>query len=253
MACERAMKRVLLVEDDAASRLFLAAALEGMPVAVACAASIAEAAAWLDDAGVDLWLVDANLPDGRGVELLDALRANGSTVPALAHTASRERVELDALLAAGFDEVLVKPLPAAQLQATVRRVLGLDGGCRVAEPTAFAGAAVWNDAAATTALNGNPSHVEALRLLFLAELPVQRDAVQAALARGDDAEAATQLHRLQGSCGFVGATRLAAAVDGLRAATGSKAARARFAAAVEDVLASAHGASQATEAGQHLP
>jgi DNA-binding response OmpR family regulator len=253
MACERAMKRVLLVEDDAASRLFLVAALEAIPVAVACAGSVAEAGAWLGEAGIDLWLVDANLPDGRGVELLDALRANGSAVPALAHTASRERVELDALLAAGFDEVLVKPMQAAQLQATVRRVLGIDGGCRVAEPPPSARAATWDDAAAAAALNGNPSHVEALRLLFLAELPVQRDAVRAALARGDDAEAGAQLHRLQGSCGFVGATRLAAAVDGLRAAMGSDAARARFAAAVAEVLASARGPSQATEVGQHLP
>jgi DNA-binding response OmpR family regulator len=252
MARERAMKpRVLLVEDDAASRLFLAAALEAIAVDVACAGSIAAARAWLDDSGIDLWLVDANLPDGHGTALLDALRACRPAVPVLAHTASRERDALDALLAAGFDEVLVKPMPAALLQGTVR-VLRLDGACRIGEPPACANPPPWDDAAAAMALNGNAAHVAALRALFLAELPAQRTAVLAALA-SDAAGAAAQLHRLQGSCGFVGAARLAAAVDGLRAAMDSDAARAGFVRAVEEVIASALGASEASEIGQHFP
>lgn len=239
MAREQAMKPwVVLVEDDGASRLFLATALEAVPVQVVAADSLASARGWLDDPRIALWLVDANLPDGRGTALLEALRATGSSVPALAHTASHERRELDALLAAGFDEVLVKPLAADLLQATVRRVLGLHGPCRVAEPVAGKLPA-WDDAGAARALNGNAAHVVALRALFLAELPAQRDEVLAAFARGEDAVAAAQLHRLQASCGFVGASRLAAAVDGLREASDSEAARLRFAHAVEDALASA--------------
>src|SRR5687768_16302773 len=130
-----AMPRVLLVEDDPASRLFLAGALETMPVAVAVAGSVGDARECIatQDA-CDLFLFDANLPDGSGACLLRELRALGHATPALAHTASTDREALDALLAAGFAVVLVKPLPAALLQATVRRWLGLSGPLRVSEP-----------------------------------------------------------------------------------------------------------------------
>lgn len=235
------MPRVLLVEDDPASRLFLAGALEAMPATVVVAGTVADALRLAADSpAFDLWLVDANLPDGSGAGLLRGLRALDQATPALAHTASRERDALDALLAAGFAEVLVKPLTAATLQAGVGRVLGIAGPARIAEPPMRCGKLpVWDDGAAATALGGDPAHVAALRALFLAELPAQRDAVLAALDRGDTGAAAAELHRLQASCGFVGAARLAAAVDALRARMDSGEARAGFAHAADDALDSA--------------
>jgi len=235
--------RVLLVEDDPASRLFLATVLEAMPATVVAAGSLAEARRCVPHDGVsgdgafDLWLFDANLPDGSGVDLLAELRARDAVAPALAHTAGCERDALDALLAAGFAEVLVKPLPAAALQAAVRRALGHAKRLRIAEPRMSCGKLpVWDDAAAAAALNGDAKHVAALRSLFLAELPAQRDAVLVALDRNDMAALAAQLHRLRASCGFAGAAGLAAAVDGLREAPASLDARARFAHAARDVL-----------------
>lgn len=235
--------RVLLVEDDPASRLVLATVLEALPATVVVAGSLEEARQCVaadGDGGFDLWLFDANLPDGSGADLLEELRGRDAATPALAHTASCERDALDALLAAGFTEVLVKPLPAAVLQAAVRRALGRPERIRVAEPPMPCGKLpVWDDAAATAALNGDAKHVAALRSLFLAELPAQRDAVLVALDRNDAAALMAQLHRLRASCGFAGAARLAAAVDGLRDAPASVEARARFAHAASDVFDSA--------------
>ena len=240
--------RILLVEDDPASRLFLATVLEAMPATVVVAGSLAEARRCIAgdgdagdgvarDGGFDLWLFDANLPDGSGAGLLEELRARDAVTPALAHTAGCDRGALDALLAAGFAEVLVKPLPAAALQAAVRRALGHSERIRIAEPPMPCGKLpVWDDAVAAAALNGDAKHVAALRSLFLAELPAQRDAVLAALDRNDMAALAAQLHRLSASCGFAGAARLAAAVDGLREVPASLDARARFAHAARDVL-----------------
>ena len=233
--------RVLLVEDDSASRMFLAGALEAVPATVVATGTVAEARRRVADLpAFDLWLVDANLPDGTGAGLLRELRALDRATPALAHTASHERDALDALLAAGFAEVLVKPLSAAVLQANVRRVLGLAGTVRVAEPPPRCGKLpVWDDAAAATAIGGEPAHVAALRALFLAELPKQRAGVLDALDRGDTATAAAELHRLQAGCGFTGAARLGAAVDALRARMDSGEARAGFAHAAQDALDSA--------------
>jgi len=86
----------------------------------------------------------------------------------------------------------------------------------------------WDDAVALAALNGERAHVEALRGLFIAELPAARAAVCAAAGAGDRPALAAALHRLAASCGFVGAAELAAAVAGLRARPDSVEALARF-------------------------
>ena len=230
--------RILLVEDDPTSRVFLAAAAEALPATVDAADSLATAQGLAAMHAYDLWLIDANLPDGSGIELLQQLRQRAST-PALAHTAAQDRSALDPLLDAGFVEVLIKPLGSAQLQGALRRALGQ----RVVEAEAARDSCgklpVWDEEAALAAMNGNRAHADALRKLFLDELAAQRDAVLAALQTNDDEVVHAQLHRLQASCGFVGAARLGAAVKQLRDGSESIAARERFAHAAADTLASA--------------
>lgn len=234
------MTKILLVEDDPTTRAFLAAAVAGLPADVdaadCCAAALALASHH------DLLLIDANLPDGDGAGLLAALRARGLQAPALAHTAAQERGTLDALRDAGFVDVLVKPMPAATLQAAIRDALGVRG-LRVAdaEDGGIDGgdAAIWDDATALAALNGQQAHVDALRALFVGELPDTRDRVRAAASARDVDALRASLHRLRASCGFVGASRLAAAVNGLRATPHSAEALARFLDAAQDTLSSA--------------
>lgn len=228
--------RVLLVEDDPVSRAFLTAALEAIPVAVDAADTCASALQFAKAHIHDLWLVDANLPDGHGAELLHALRAIAPATPALAHTASRDRGDLDGLIDAGFAEVLIKPLAATELQAAVRRALHLQPVLQKFLPPHCGKPPVWDDEAAASALNGNHAHVAALRSLFLEELPAQRDAVLAALQRDDFDAVRAELHRLQASCGFVGAARLGDAVRDLQQAPRLCETRDGFAHAVEDVL-----------------
>ena len=230
--------RVLLVEDDPVSSAFIAAAIAVLPVEVDVAATCATALQLAKEHGHQLLLIDANLPDGNGRELLRALRMNGPETPALAHTASRDRGDLDALIDAGFAEVLIKPLGAAELQAAVRRALRLPPAWEESMPRCGK-LPVWDDAAASAALNGNDAHVAALRKLFLAELPAQRDALLAALLADDAGPARAHLHRLQASCGFVGAARMGAAARTLQQSPGSGHAREEFAHAVEDALAAA--------------
>lgn len=235
---EQAMKpRLLLVEDDPTSRAFLAAALAALPAHVDTAEDCAQARSQARRTGYDLWLIDAHLPDGRGGDLLADLRADSPDVAALAHTAAREAAVHDALRAAGFAEVLVKPLSAAMLQGAVRRLLGLpDASIATAtDEPATADAPVWDDAAALSALNGERAHVDALRALFRDELPAVRAAIHNAIARDDRDALRAALHRLDASCGFVGAARLASAVRALRAGADRHAALARFDRAVDEL------------------
>lgn len=232
--------RVLLVEDDPVSRAFLAAAVASLPATVHEAASIAEALALALDGEHDLFLIDANLPDGCGVDLLRELRMHANA-PALAHTAATRRSDLDALIEAGFVEVLVKPLGAAQLQHAIGRTL--HGTTSVAATPRCGKLPVWDDEAALAALNGLRPQAMQLRALFLRELPSQRDAVVAAACAGDIAKLHAQLHRLQGSCGFVGAARLSVAVLALREVPDAADALENFVHAASDTLASALDAS----------
>lgn len=237
--------RILLVEDDPTSRAFLQAATEALPARVDSAASVAEAMALAIRHDYALWLVDANLPDGSGGGLLARLRARGATVPAIAHTASHERSEHDALLAAGFVATIAKPLSGEEWQAAIRAVLDRSGATDAA-PTAIAGdgdpdlaaVPVWDDAAALAALAGNAGNVAALRRLFSDELPGVRDALAQAARRRDVDAMRDHLHRLRASCGFVGAARLDVAASGLREAPLSEAALQAFLDAAQDTLSS---------------
>lgn len=237
LAMKPRLPHILLVEDDPTSRTFLAAAAEALPAAVDTADSLATAQALAALHAYDLWLIDANLPDGSGIELLQQLRQHAST-PALAHTAARDRSALDPLLDAGFIEALIKPLSSAQLQGALRRALGQGDVEEEATSTSWSKLPVWDEEAALGAMNGSRAHVDALRTLFLGELAAQRDTVLAALQSNDDGIVHAQLHRLQASCGFVGAVRLGTAVKELRDGAESIAARERFAHAAADTLTS---------------
>jgi len=225
--------RVLLVEDDPISRGFFQAALEPLALRLDSAATVAEALALARQHPYELWLIDANLPDGSGADLLNALRAHHPSTPALAHTADIGAA--GRLLRDGFGQVLVKPLPASDLQQQVRRVLSARPASTRLDDGA-GGIVDWDETAALAALNGEQSHLAALRELFLSELPGTRDAVDSALRVDDEQALRGHLHRLQASCGFVGAARLAGAVRELRGDPASPGARTRFHDAVAALL-----------------
>jgi len=204
--------RILLVEDDPVSRAFLTAAAEALPARVEAVESCADALRAEHEARCDLWLIDANLPDGSGAGLLAALRKRVANTPALAHTASSDAAVHRALRDAGFADVLVKPLSMDALQAAIRIALGGAQAVAGDGPRDYAQLPPWDDTAALSALKGEQAHVVALRRLFLDELHGQCHAIERAIVDGDIPAARGVLHRLRASCGFVGAAQLGEAV-----------------------------------------
>lgn len=230
--------RVLLVEDDPISRAFMTVAVAGVPAEVDSADSLAVALALANAQDYALWLFDAHLPDGSGAELLTRLRIRHPHTPALAHTASDDKALLDTLIAAGFAQVLIKPLPSAALQSAVRRSLGLaDGIARESIDESDGNPPVWDDEAAAMALNGNRTHIATLRGLFVHELPHLRERISLAAQSGDLDGARASLHKLRASCGFVGAARLGAAARALHHQADSPSLLLRFVDATQDTLA----------------
>lgn len=191
---------LLLLEDDPVSRQFLRQALMPLDLPVDCAGTVAEAADMARAGRHALWLFDLGLPDGDGRELLTRLRDEGHDTPALALTADEGPGLANALRAAGFRTALNKPVDGGLLRDTVRECLALPA---------------WDDRAALAALAGNAEAMRQLRRLFLEELPEQVRQVRACLEADDTAAARAILHRLKGSCGFVGAVALGQAARAL--------------------------------------
>lgn len=227
-------QHLLLVEDDGVSAAFLREALSALPAQIDVASNLAAASQHTASTTYALWLVDANLPDGHSAPWLQAERKLGRSTLALALTAETDRHRLDALIAAGFAEVLPKPLPVALLLATVRRWLGSEPAHRPISSEHKV--PVWDEQQALSALGGDENAIRALRGLFLAELPDQHAYLLAAVADGQTEAALAVLHKLQASTAFVGAARLALACRTLKLAISDHSVLAAFSEAVSDLL-----------------
>ena len=114
--------RILIVEDsqlvtEAFSILFTEAGYE-----VDSAATVAEAIERGASKGVDLILLDLSLPDGDGLEVLEALRKRGRLPhTTLAMTGDNDSKTRRKCLEAGCAEVLLKPVPIAELLRHIER------------------------------------------------------------------------------------------------------------------------------------
>ncbi len=112
--------RVLVVDDDPDVRYVLERALQRDGHAVATAVDLASARAALEASDTDVIVLDLGLPDGSGVDLCRALRAERETVPVLVVTARSEVARRVEALDAGADDFLAKPFAIAELRARVR-------------------------------------------------------------------------------------------------------------------------------------
>ncbi len=120
---ELAAVHVLVVDDQADSREMLAMLLEQHGATVVQRDSAESALAFLGDAPVDVMIADIAMPGIDGYELLQRLRAGGNHTPAIALTAFAHADDQRRALECGYDHYLAKPVDAASLVRTVRRVM----------------------------------------------------------------------------------------------------------------------------------
>jgi DNA-binding NarL/FixJ family response regulator len=117
--------RLLLIDDHPSLREPLAELLDRQPdlLVVGQAGSLAEARAVLAArVAVDVALVDLELPDGNGTELIRELRHRNPAALALVLTASHDRREHAQAVMAGAAGVLHKSTPTRYLAEAIRRV-----------------------------------------------------------------------------------------------------------------------------------
>lgn len=118
-------RRLLVVEDDEKSRRLLHDVLGWHGYEVEAAQSGREALELARGRAPDAALLDIQLPDLTGFELLAALREDGPgrRYPVVAVTASVMDADRRRILAAGFDAYLGKPVNIRQLVDTLHSLL----------------------------------------------------------------------------------------------------------------------------------
>lgn len=122
-----ATRRILVVEDDTGTRTLIRAALVGAGYEVLESGDGEDALNRLgrDDAGIDLVTLDLNMPRLGGMEVLEAMRSNPTTahIPVVVATHSDDEASELALLSAGADDYMVKPVNPARLVSRIAAVL----------------------------------------------------------------------------------------------------------------------------------
>lgn len=129
--------RVLVVEDDKEIRALVqsALALEGFEVQTAV--SLSEAQALVQHSPPELIVLDLGLPDGEGLQLVQAVRSL-SSLPIVVISARHQEAQKIALLDAGADDYLSKPFSVAELLARMRVALRHRGTALAAAVTTHA-------------------------------------------------------------------------------------------------------------------
>ncbi|MDE7245164.1 MAG: response regulator, partial [Oscillospiraceae bacterium] len=109
------MKQILLLEDDAALGRGISFALENGDIHVSLYPTLAQARTALSAAAFDLLILDVNLPDGNGLELLWEVRRSGTAVPVILLTANDLETDIVTGLESGADDYVKKQISLAVL------------------------------------------------------------------------------------------------------------------------------------------
>ena len=132
VGAERAMSRVLVIDDDASLRFTLEAVLSDAGLVVETCDGGASGLAAFEARGADVVLTDLAMPEMDGMQVLERMRAQDPSVPVLMLTAhGSERVAVAAMKAGAFD-YLPKPFDPDELVLAVKRAIetGASCGCR---------------------------------------------------------------------------------------------------------------------------
>lgn len=116
------MKDLLIVEDDPTLGEGIRLALQAPELRPQLCRSLADAGELLSRRSFDLLILDINLPDGNGLDLLRALRRE-SEVPVILLTANDLETDIVAGLELGADDYITKPFAIEELLARIRAAL----------------------------------------------------------------------------------------------------------------------------------
>ena len=117
------MEQFLIVEDDATLNQGLCKALREDDRKIVSCSNLAEARAQLSLGTVSFVLLDINLPDGSGLELLKEIKKQKPSLPVILLTANDTDRDIVQGLETGADDYITKPFSLSVLRARVNTQL----------------------------------------------------------------------------------------------------------------------------------
>jgi two-component system KDP operon response regulator KdpE len=114
--------RILVIDDEKSIRRFMDASLSAKGYSVLAARTGREGAKAAAEENPDVVLLDLNLPDMDGLDVLRQIRGF-SAVPVIILTVKSADADKERLLDAGADDYLVKPFSLTELLARIRVAL----------------------------------------------------------------------------------------------------------------------------------
>lgn len=117
------MAKILLVEDDEDFSHTLEFALTSENHTVECAFNGEDAREFLLQSQFDIIILDWNLPDTTGIEILKGFRSKSGTTPVLMLTGNDKIVDKETGLDGGADDYITKPCDTREVLARIRALL----------------------------------------------------------------------------------------------------------------------------------
>jgi two-component system chemotaxis response regulator CheY len=121
-----AEKKVMVVDDSTTVRQLMVKALRSVGYSVLEACNGREALVAIGREPVDMLITDLNMPGMNGIELIEAVRAQGGKrfLPIVMMSSEDAKYNRPKARAAGASAWMNKPFKPEQLQAVVRMVIG---------------------------------------------------------------------------------------------------------------------------------
>ena len=116
---------VLIVDDEPDIRELLEITLNRMAIQTHCAENLTSAKALLSQYTFDLCLTDMRLPDGNGLELVDAIQALPEPIPVAVITAHGNMDTAILAMKKGAFDFISKPMQLASFRQLIREALKL--------------------------------------------------------------------------------------------------------------------------------
>jgi len=220
--------RVLVVEDNITNQMVARGMLTKFGIHIEVANNGEEAINTLTQAPFDLVFMDCQMPVMDGFQATRQIRdplspVKDHAIPVVAMTANAMQGDRETCLEAGMDDYIAKPVDPSKLHKALAQ--WLPNHCHqssaeeaTAEPTlpidqpaadnidaaTLPAELVFDHAAMSQRLMEDEALIRVVAETFLTDLPIQLEALKAALIAGDVTKAAAQAHKIKGASANVG-------------------------------------------------
>ncbi len=117
------MFRILVVDDDKNTRLFLKAVLENASYTVSVASDGVQALRIMDKEHIDLIVLDIMMPNMDGYELTKAIRDSDNNLPILMISAKQLPADKHKGFLVGTDDYMIKPIDDEEMLYRIKALL----------------------------------------------------------------------------------------------------------------------------------